>query len=338
MAKLAAVIATHAFSENTNKGYASHIKSWLLFCLYFSFDCLPATDAGLSQYLVFQAQSVSPSSLQIYMCGIRSFHIDNGFSWPHVSSRPQVHRTMRGLKRVFGVGPKQKFAITLEILMAMRGHMDFDKLADVMWWAAALTAFFGCFRKDNVTVDKESSFNSSANLSRGDFSPQSGNWENVFEEPLWIRVRRSKTNQSRAKVHYIPLIPSPGSALCPVAAVVRAFALSPSNIADSAPFYSVNSAGEFQPLSHQIFVRRTKELIFSIGRNPDDYSGHSFRIGAATLSFTLTPRHELIKGLGDWASDAYLGYDRPTPDSKCLLPALMSLQAARVSRACISPS
>jgi len=245
---------------------------------------------------------------------------------------------MRGLKRVFGAGPKKKFAITLEILLAMRGHLDFSKPADVMWWAAALTAFFGCFRKDNVTVDKEISFNSSANLSRGDFAPQTGNWENVFEAPLWVRVRRSKTNQSRAKVHFVPLMPIPGSALCPVAAVVQAFALSPTNNADSAPFYSVNSAGEFQPLSHQIFVRRTKELIFSIGRNPDDYSGHSFRIGAATLSFSLTPRHELIKDLGDWASDAYLGYNRPDPQTKCLLPALMSLQAARVARACISPS
>ena len=102
LAKLAAVIATHAFAENTNKGYASHIKSWLLFCLYFEFPSLPATDAGLAQYLVFQAQTVSPSSLQIYMCGIRSFHIDNGFTWPHVSSRPLVHRTMRGLKRFWG--------------------------------------------------------------------------------------------------------------------------------------------------------------------------------------------------------------------------------------------
>ena len=245
---------------------------------------------------------------------------------------------MRGLKRVFGVGPKQRFAITLEILMAMRGFLDFSKPADVMWWAAALTAFFGCFRKDNVTVDKESSFNSSANLSRGDFAPHNGCWENVFEGPLWVRVRRSKTNQSRAKVHYVPLMPIPGSVLCPVAAVVQAFALSPTFDADSAPFYSVKSPGDFQPLSHQIFVHRTKELISSIGLKPDNYSGHSFRIGAATLSFSLTPRHELIKDLGDWASDAYLGYNRATPQTKCLLPALMSLQAARVARACTSPS
>ena len=116
-------------------------------------------------------------------------------------------------------------------------------------------------------------------------------------------------------------MPIPGAILCPVAAVVRAFALSPTFDADSAPFYSVKSPGDFQPLSHQIFVHRTKELISSIGRNPDDYSGNSFRIGAATLSFSLTPRHELIKDLGDWASDAYLGYNRATPQTKCLLPA-----------------
>ena len=53
-----------------------------------------------------------------------------------------LYRTMRGLKRVFGVGPKQKFAVTLEILMAMRSFLDFSKPANVMWWAAALTAFF----------------------------------------------------------------------------------------------------------------------------------------------------------------------------------------------------
>ena len=64
--------------------------------------------------------------------------------------------------------------------MAMRDHLDFSNPADVMWWAAALTAFFGCFRKDNVTVDKESSFNSSTNLSKGDLAPHSGSWENVF--------------------------------------------------------------------------------------------------------------------------------------------------------------
>ena len=80
-----------------------------------------------------------------------------------------------------------------------------------------------------------------------------------------------------------------------VAVVVQALALSPSRIAEAALFYSIGSAAELPPLSHRVFVRWTKELISSIGRKPDDYSGHSFRIGAiATLSVaSLTPRHEI---------------------------------------------
>ena len=86
---------------------------------------------------------------------------------------------------------------------------------------------------ENVTVDKESSFNSSANLCTGDFAPHEGDWGQVFKGPLWVCIRRSKTNQYGAKVHYVPLIPIPNSALCPEAAAVRAFALSPFRTVES---------------------------------------------------------------------------------------------------------
>ena len=89
-------------------------------------------------------------------------------------------------------------------------------------------------------------------------------------------------------------------------------------------------------MSHSVFVRRFKVLIKDIGLNPADYSGHSFRRGAATLGFTLTDRHELIKYFlrGDWRSrDAYLGYNQMSVESKCLLPELMAQYAIGLSRA-----
>ena len=87
-------------------------------------------------------------------------------------------------------------------------------------------------------------------------------------------------------------------------------------------------------MTHSVFVRRFKVLITDIGLNPADYSGHSFRRGAATLGFTLTDRHELIKYLGDWRSDAYLGYNQMSSvESKCLLPELMAQYAIGLSRA-----
>ena len=147
-----------------------------------------------------------------------------------------------------------------------------------------------------------------------------------------MRLRHSKTNQYGARCHHIPLMPIAGSPLCPVRAVVRALGLQANLPPNSPPFCSVSAEGAFSPLTHGAFVRRFKGLVTSIGLNPDDYSGHSFRIGAATLSFALTPRHELIKAHGDWASDAYLAYNRMTSQTRCLLPSLLALHAARIAR------
>ena len=162
-----------------------------------------------------------------------------------------------------------------------------------------------------------------------------------MEGPLWVQIRSSKTNQSGTRVHYVPLIPIPGSPLCPVTAVVRAFSVHPDCEATQPAFSTWTGgagaggarAGRFSPMTHSVFVRRFKVLIKDIGLNPADYSGHSFRRGAATLGFTLTDRHELIKYLGDWRSDAYLGYNQMSVESKCLLPELMAQYAIGLSRA-----
>jgi hypothetical protein len=56
--------------------------------------------------------------------------------------------------------------------------------------------------------------------------------------------------------------------------------------------------------------------------------------GAATLAFSLTGNHELIMGLGDWRSNAYLGYREISDQSRCVLPRLMAASATdTVSRA-----
>lgn len=319
-----------AHAGNTRKAYASHVKAYVGFCIFFDFNPLPASDIALSQFLVFQSQTVNPSSLQTYMSGIRAFHLDHGFTWPHVSTRPVIFRTLQGLKRVCGAPAKPKLAITLEHLLKFREFLNFDDPNDVMWWGAALTAFFCALRKDNVTVEKASSWNSRANLTRGDFAPKYG-WARVLEGPLWVRLRHSKTNQQGAKCHLIPLIPIRGSPLCPVSAVVRALGLQANLPANSAPFCQFSGGGESTPLTHGSFVRRFKVLVSSIGLDPNDYSGHSFRIGAATLSFSLTSKHELIKAHGDWASDAYLAYNRMSVQTRCLLPSLLALHAAKVA-------
>jgi len=99
-------------------------------------------------------------------------------------------------------------------------------------------------------------------------------------------------------------------------------------------FCSFNESGEPSPLTHGTFVRKLKELISRIGLDPTKFSGHSFRRGAATLAFTLTGSHELIMSLGDWTSNAYLGYKQVSDQSRCVLPRLMAASATKtVTRA-----
>ena len=53
-----------------------------------------------------------------------------------------------------------------------------------------------------------------------------------------------------------------------------------------------------------------RDALSSVGFNPAPYSGHSFRIGAATSAAAEGIEDAVIKILGRWSSSAYLAYVR----------------------------
>jgi hypothetical protein len=59
-----------------------------------------------------------------------------------------------------------------------------------------------------------------------------------------------------------------------------------------------------------------KSFIKSIGKDPDEYSSHSFRRGGASWAFSAEVPSELIQLYGDWSSDAYKKYLRFKLDVK----------------------
>ena len=61
-------------------------------------------------------------------------------------------------------------------------------------------------------------------------------------------------------------------------------------------------------LSRPEFIRRFKELLRSIGLNSAHYSGHSFRIRAATTAAKNGLPVYLIQVMGRWKSSAYQRY------------------------------
>lgn len=62
------------------------------------------------------------------------------------------------------------------------------------------------------------------------------------------------------------------------------------------------------PLTRDAFVNAVKQALLSAGIDNSAYSGHSFRIGAATAAARAGIPAFLIKLLGRWESEAFQLY------------------------------
>ena len=100
------------------------------------------------------------------------------------------------------------------------------------------------------------------------------------------------------------------SDLCPVVAILKYLEVRPGP--RSGPLL-IHQDGN--PLYRDQFVRCLKESLEAAGINHAHYSGHSFRIGAATAAARAGVPDHLIKSLGRWESEAYQVYIRTPPAS-----------------------
>ena len=64
------------------------------------------------------------------------------------------------------------------------------------------------------------------------------------------------------------------------------------------------------PLSRDTLVKKVREVLGLSGVEVDCYSGHRFRIGAATTAAMAGVEDSLIRTLGRWRNAAYLSYIR----------------------------
>ena len=300
--------------------YASGLLQFVVFCGAFGLQFLPPEDETLSQFLVFQSASCCVASLKVYVYGIRAFVLQRGFDFKPWSERYPVFSTMMGLKRMFGDERVQKLAVTPKLLLQFCLFIPFQSFNGVMIWGAFMTAFFGLFRKDNVTTGKAAAFNPRANLTVGDFLDDGG-------DVVWIRVKHSKTIQFRQRFHWVPLTCMVDHPLCPVRSVRRVLALHAAmGSPPTAPMFMWRRGGTSSvgPMVHSVFVHEFRCLVARCGLDWKQYSGHSFRRGGATYCFNLGVCPDLIKMLGDWKSDAYLLYDETTEARRLELPRAMA--------------
>ena len=293
---------TNGLAEATRRTYASAQKRYATFCSDMQLTPLPLTEYNCCLFVSFLAmQGLSAQSVSAYLSAIRHWHIEAGFGSPPTSLWPRLHYVLRGVKRQqAGALKRTRLPITPDILTALfkvwaEGQMEPEFEARLLW-AACCVCFFGFFRAGELLASQGGTQLPPVQL--GDVAVD----DHCSPSMLRIHLKKAKTDPFGRGVEVF--LGKTGQLLCPVTALLGYLGVRP-RTSEKVPLF-VNRDGT--PLAKESFVRRVKAALTMAGINHQAYSGHSFRIGAASTAASRNVPSHMIKMLGRWSSDAYMLY------------------------------
>ena len=182
-----------------------------------------------------------------------------------------------------------------------------------MLWAAACVGFFGFLRAGEFTSPSLNAFDPEVHLCLSDVALDS----HTSPSMVRLRIKQSKTDPFRLGVDVF--LGSTGGNICPVQAIIRCIAVRSPN---PGPLF-VTQVGS--PLTRAMLVTHLHAALQQAGIPSSQYSGHSFRIGAATTAARNGMEDSLIQTLGRWKSEAYKIYIRiPRQDLAAASATLLS--------------
>ena len=229
---------------------------------------------------------------------MRNVHITRGLADP-LPGALRLNLVLKGIRRTKATPPKVKLPVTPLVLYRLRRVLllkpaDPDKVI----WAACCVGFFGFLRTADFAVPSSSKFDPSVHLAVQDVVIDS------FTSPslLQIRIKMSKTDQFKQGTSVF--LAASHNELCPLAALLSYLVSHPPG---EGPLFQF---ADGSPLTRPRFVTEFRKALMAAGVQAEAYTGHSFRIGAATTAAAKGVADNLIKALGRWTSEAYQIYIR----------------------------
>ena len=153
-------------------------------------------------------------------------------------------------------------------------------------------------RSGEATLTSGQEFDPEADLSEGDIALD----DLVNPTVIRVHIKASRTDPFRQGVFVY--LGATGNDLCPVAAVSAYLAI---RAREPGPFFRFASGAA---LTREALVEQLRSALSQFDMDVSPYSGHSFRIGAATTAAAVGLEDSLIKTLGCWQSVAYQLYVR----------------------------
>ena len=133
---------------------------------------------------------------------------------------------------------------------------------------------------------------------------------------LTVFICRSKTDQSESGTRLY--LERTGNILCPVSAMLVYLAICPPT---PGPLFIFQDGSH---LSRDRLVTHMRDTLSQLGVDVTKFSGHGFRIGAASSAAKAGFSDSFIQKLGRWKSDAFTTYIRTPVEDLAAASAVLS--------------
>ena len=235
-----------------------------------------------------------------YLAGLRSLRLECTLDEAElkVYSHPILQRIIKGFWRIYGEGvTRGRRPITRDILLKLISRFDQTTLEGANLHAGFCLAFTGFLRMGEFTYDRIESDFSSWNLTQGSVS--------FSEDWLFLVILSCKTDPFRQGITLT--ISAASDKACAVASLTNLFIRFPKA---NHQLLFTNHAGTF---NRNYVTKKLQEGVYVLDYE-GNYTGYSFRRGAATSARLAGLSEDEIQLLGRWKSNCYRLYVETHPD------------------------
>lgn len=294
-------------SEATRRSYNSAVRTFTAWCHERGYDPVPTSPEVVAAYIAHRAEHDSHATISRDVAAISAAHLDKGLEGP--TTHHGVRQALRSAGRALGTAPTRRAApVTTDAMRRIIAEMDdLDSPVGKRDRAILLLGLAAAPRRSEIVA-----------LTTKDFTRR--------EDGLLLRIRRSKTDQSRhGDLVGIPL--GEHSETCPVLALEYWLEASGRRLGDGKPVFSrIFNRSRIAPtaMSDRSIARIIQARALAAGITGKDYahaagaaetwvSGHSLRAGHATaaaeagadpMSISRTTRHRRLDSLSRYVRPA----------------------------------
>ena len=302
-----------AINTSTRQTYSTGVRSFISFVDTHGIrPAFPASVQTLCLWVSFLASPPRPVTLgtcKVYLSAVVSRHTELGFDHPLENAPPMLNRIMAGIKRMSAQPNQTKLPITTALLEEMRPHLDLQQRSDILLWAMMWTATAGLLRISEFTAQKDSDparVLTLRQLTLHESRPVSLSLTEACTtgdeiQHATLHLSASKTDPFRAGVDIVLSAPTTLRALLAYGTHI------PPTCDPATPLFH---HADRSAVTRVWLMKRVDGLLRQTGREPRQFSSHSFRKGGAVSLQTMGVEDSLIRRVGRWKSDAFNLYVR----------------------------